>query len=740
MRLAEIIDVNHDAGIAHTRWMDQNTDDGPDIPIPHPYPGRNGEGIYIGMRPGNVVVLNMLSYERYVPVSVLPIPGMYGDLTSTDESNFDDANIPFMESGDIVLQGSNAGQIRLDNNGDISLSNTFEEGIVYSGDLDDASRCMISTDSPVKYIISSSGLHASGIVRRDVRIDEEEESFADFLTDVTSEQMLEEIGWDVTKQVVYVTRSPTSDGTSKVDNKRFRNPAYVEDRQIIFEFGRDWDVGNFQDELNRLQSDLIAINEPDERRERRSNTLSLSLTHPNELIEKVSGTLIDVFGNPLGINKNILDTPEGSNPPILLENIFEISRHTVAYHMEINTRKGIAYRDGNAYNEEHTPTAKPITLQYAPKTNISANNARDRSRWSFRVDKEGLTTLNIPATSETGNIPLLTRQETSSVLDIDDAGNVKGERTTNEETSYLYKNAKNQDIYHDQFGPGGISIKGPSYNQIDNRLEGEKTSWVDSSQAELPKYVEAGTAFHNITQTALDLLQKNINKNASDIFDETDPNPDLPAVSLEIDSRISKSTSPATRDQTTGVSIDQPNAGGRSVQMNLDGSLETSIGANTIDRVSWVLDTAGAIITRIGRDRLGRSAIIQADGSVAVEIGGYDFIGERSNDEVDTRFVGRGESRSRTLPGDPKRYKSGKMVIRLRKANSDSSGPHKDGADDTLLIIDETGISLQTPGKFNLISSEDMVFLSGSRIVMEAPIVQVHEDSPKFFKRDGRNT
>jgi len=731
MRLAVITDVNHSAGIAYTKWLDQDSDEGPSIPIPHPFAGKNGEGIYVGLKTGNIVVLSMLSAERYVPVLVLPIPGAYGDLTSVNESHFDDVGVPYLESGDIVIQGSNAGQLRFDDNGDISLFNSFDEGIKYSGYNDNSVRCSIETTSPSNYKVLSSGIKSSGIIRRDVRLDDEEGNYVNFLTDVSSEQMLEEIGWDITKQVTYVSRDSITEGLSDVNNKKFRNPAYVENREVVFEFGREWSVGNFQNELDSLQSDLISVNDPDARRERRSNVLSLSLSHPNELIEKIEGTLVDVFGNLLTINKNILPEVDG-NGERFLENIFEVSRHTVALHTEINTRKGLAYREGI------TDKRKPVLLKGAPDPLISANNARDRSRWAFRVDKEGLTTVNIPATSETGNIPLLTRQETSSILDVDSSGIVKGKRD-DKETAYLYRNSNNQDIFNDQFGPGGIKIPGPSFSQVKNRLKDKKTSWLDveNTQATLPEFVEAGTAFHEITQTALTLLQENINKDAYDIFNDSDTYPDLPAVSPEVDSRIpTPGDNTATRDEITGNIINQPNAGGRSVQVNLDGSLEASLGANTVDRVSLILDTAGAIVTRLGRDRLGRSAIIQSDGSIAVEVGGFDYVGEGADDTVDTRFVGRGEGRDKTLPSDQKRFKSGKVVIRLRRANPNQSGPDPD---DTLLILDDTGVTIKTVGRLNLVSEEDMTLQSGSRILLESPIVQIYENNPKFIPRDGRN-
>jgi hypothetical protein len=73
--------------------------------------------------------------------------------------------------------------------------------------------------------------------------------------------------------------------------------------------------------------------------------LSLSLTSPNELIEKSSGTLVDFFGNILDINKKIISAPfETENNEEFLNYVFENMRHSVAYHMAINTRKGWGYR------------------------------------------------------------------------------------------------------------------------------------------------------------------------------------------------------------------------------------------------------------------------------------------------------------------------------------------------------------------------------------------------------------
>ena len=729
-RLAIVDSVDHSNGIAYIKWLDQTSDEGPRIPIPHPYAGPGGEGIFIGLRAGSVIAVDMVAYERYVPIGIVPLTGNYNDVSSADEASYDNIGYPRLEDGEIVIQGTTGSQLRFNNDGTIILQNEFNEGFVSNGE-DASFRCAIHTQSPVNYTISQAGIHASGVIRRDVRIENGEEDFVNFLTNPFSEIILEEIGWDSSKQVTYISGDQIGSGSDKKDEKSFRNPAFVEDRQILFEFGREWLVGAYEEELNRLEKDDIPAYESGHRRERRSNVLSLSLTYPNELMEKVSGTLVDVFGNVLDINKNIIPPPEGKEKKELLDNIFEKLRHGVAYHMEINARKGLAYREGK------TNTQKPILLPNPPNPMSTANNARDRSRWAFRIDKEGLTTINVPATSETGNVPLLARHETSSVLEIDEEGKLKDRARDKGESKEIYRNEENQDIFLDQFGPGGITISG---NDVKNRLKGKKSSWKDyrNTQKKLGEFVEAGTAFHDITHTAINILLENINKKASDIFDDSEAYPDLPAISVEIDPQIPKiNASTATRNPTTGLMEDQPNAGGRSVQANLDGSLEMSIGANTIDRVAFTLDTAGALVARLGRDRHGRSAIIQTDGSVVLEVGGWDFIGEDSNDQVDRRFVGGGIARGVTLPNDQYRFRDGKVVIRIRRANATNSGPDADG-EDHLLILDETGISIESSGRLNIKSEMDLTIKSGGQLILDGEAVRIFEHNSRFVTKSGR--
>jgi len=748
IRYAVVTDVNYDQGIMKTVWLDNNADDGQEIPIPHPAPGR-GEGIYFGVRRGSVVALAISAYERYVPVAIMPTRGFYANVPDLPDSSFEDVGFPSISEGDVVLQGMTGGKAALYSEGEMLFENAFGEGMLIGGDPDRADRCAIIHAPPAEYRISQGGLRAAGIVRRDLRPDEDDldVAAADPLHDLRFENVLEEVGRDPSKEISLSTRnSGSSGGDENADPAdQFRNPPFIEKREILHEFGTEWFVGgqDFEEELLLGKRNQIPTRISEDRRERRTNVLSLSHAYPNELMETVEGTLVDLFGNLLDGNRHVLPRPPDKKEKEWLAAALENARHTIVFHREINSRKGWGYRNGGLEAFRHEPNSK------VPAD--SSNNTRDRSRWFIDVDKEGLTKVNIPASSETGTVPVLARYENSSTVEVDDKGNALKKGRKDDDTLALFRPApekgkERRDIFLDQFGPGGIEVvsddeKGGKGDPVPpNRLGGEKTSWIERGdkilQGTLPGTVQAGTAFHDITRTAGKLLSSSINRSSTDAVSASPPAavPDDPAVHSKVNRTVPGKRTGSVALDAAGRPSGAPNAGGRSLHANLDGSLELSIGANTVDRVSWIMDTAGGLVARIGRDRLGRSAILHMDGTLAMEVGGFDFIGQSSGDKVDTRFVGGGKSRTQSLPKDQGVFKAGKVVIRVRRGTA--SGPDPAGADQ-LIIVDENGISLEATGRLNLTSSGDMTLKSKSRVIIDAPQIQLYEDLARFVIKNG---
>jgi hypothetical protein len=359
------------------------------------------------------------------------------------------------------------------------------------------------------------------------------------------------------------------------------------------------------------------------------------------------------------------------------------------------------------------------------------------------VDKEGLTKINIPASSETGNVPCLARYETSSVVGVDSNGKAgPAGRNGVDDPKRLFRSdlgagPQRQDVFLDQFGPGGIAVRRVESRSSqnadlspDNRLADYPTSYIEGEQdegqwAELPPKIQSGTAFHSIVRTAAKLLTSSLNQVSYDTVnkDAEPPEEDGPALNSQVIQSFLASAGTPVRLDKAGRPKNYPNAGGRSLHANLDGSVELSVGANTVDRLSWVMDTAGGIVARIGRDRYGRSAIVHMDGSLAMEVGGYDFVGPEADIAADRRFSNRTE----TLAKDKNVFRAGKVVIRVRRADASGAGPDTDGDNlDQVIIVDENGVSVQATGQLSLRSTMDMVLQSGGQIILDGKAIKFY--------------
>ncbi len=489
--------VDYSTGIVKTKWL--NNEEGPDLMIPHPYIGSQGEGIFIGLQPGAQLSVGVAEHNEHVSLGVVQSYNLSSDNVFQQGATIDFMGSPKIEGGEVIIQGLGGSGLIFDKDGGFGLWNPEGEGFYLSGN--NTNGFLLKKAAPVEYIISPSGVFVSGRVRRE--IDNSESGTG--LSDKSYEIELEEIGWDANKSIYLFSGG----------RDQMRNPPLVEERNIIFEYDNDFFVSHLSKEIDLRQEKSAILIDGGARRQRRNNILSLSLTSPNELIEKSSGTLVDFFGNILDINKKIISTPfETENNEEFLNYVFENMRHSVAYHMAINTRKGWGYRSvsGNKKDSLLKITNLPSGI---PSLGDFSNNTRDRSKWEVNIDKEGLTVVNIPATSETGNVPRLVRYCTSSDLSVDEGGNVDVDNPDRDldDSLKVFPNNKRQDIFLEQVGPGGIEVIG---EQLPNRAKGKPTSWVDEEDdiRSSPSFIQVGTAFHDIRKTAKKVLEKDLNVSA----------------------------------------------------------------------------------------------------------------------------------------------------------------------------------------------------------------------------------
>lgn len=572
--------------------------------------------------------------------------------------------LPDLDVGTYTLQADNKF---------IKLSNT--EGITL-GDLGnrlelDPDRDVFSTNFRNNYAFTEASRTIDGIILRDTLPN----------NNFVSSLRATALSYNDTLKIIPLDPIAT-DNISNVGTA-IRNPPRVEKREIVYEFGSGYNVlsddqefGSYQDSKNIYISHIL------NRRESRADTLSLSLVAPNYLMETIKGTVVDIYGNVLDINRSILPIgkdklsiqsvklPPQNGDPLgnVFDNIKTLERREIAFHFEIN--------------------AKKKTLGPPPVEGKDAftNYARQRSRFHLDIDKEGMLKLNVPASSETGNIPLLTRYENFSTVNPNPKTN---------DPNDLVMNADNQDILIESF-----SVKGGAVKITDalNSHAAPVNRQLTPKDAP-PIYVKHGTAYHDISQTCNTFQHNDLLK--------TEATP----TTIFGRGLIANKTTMVSPEVT--LSGKNANGGGRSGSLNFDGSLDINIGANTVDRQSLWLDCQGGMIGNFGRDtRNNISAALQFDGEVLIQSGG-----ETSND--DTRFQNN--------PNINNGNKAGAFDIRVITQSGDVN----------IIRIDDSGITIRSHGRMTFYSALDMEFRSEGTIRMTAPQGIIQDRKVMNFRGKG---
>lgn len=561
--------------------------------------------------------------------------------------------VPELNDGELLIRANDLTKISLDLNNHIIIGSDGNRIQV------DTDRNYMSTNFHNYFKFSQAGLRVDGIVKRDlVRNTIYDQNFK-----------LENNNYD--SEMYTVALDPTA-SVNNVINGSSKNPPLVEQRELTYEFQYLSDVSDdltestgYSDTGTKTQNYKFP-----NRRKSRADTLSLSLVAPNYLMETVKGTVVDIFGNildlnryplPVGKDTNTLRPDKSTDKVKSFLSIKEIQRKSLAYHFEINARKDLTGQNGQ------------VSL---PDINSNSNYARDRSRFFVDVDKEGQFKINVPASSETGNIPLLARYENYSTYGSEDNGN----------PNKLIQLENNQDIFLDSFvsspyqpsnnGRGSIAIK---YS------DGAEATPIDRITQ---THIRHGMVYHDILQTCF------VHQNNA-FLDYQAGTTTTPTLDL--------STIPPLKNivsETILVSGNTANAGGRSGSINLDGSLELNIGANTIDRQSLWVDLAGGMVTNIGRDIRGRSAIANMTGDFFFQIGGIGVQG-------DSRF-------KEDINGEVKG-----AVMDLRVLTS--------GLTSHIIRIDNTGITIMTPQDLRIHSKGNMAITSDSDIRIECETLTIQE-------------
>lgn len=609
------------------------------LPIPHGLFYNNG--LFIGALPsiGSTVIVGQGVGGGYYFVSFYTEKAALLPKLNKDEiriSAGDNSKITLSKSNDINI-GNNTNSIHIN-----TTSNLITASFDSANNFTQGSRSVI------------------GAVKRDINRNSYISQDVKLTSDIY-DSLFEVIGLD-----------PSASTNSLISGPK-KNPALIENRELVYEFKNDSSIMDDFNESLLYEGKTFPNTEftfPN-RRKSRADTLSLTLEYPNHLMETVKGTVVDIFGNILDINRVPLSvgtdtaTLKGDNKNTDKKSAFleikELERKSIAFHFEINARKDLI-----------SSTTKQITL---PDIESNQDYARNRSRFFFDIDKEGQFKLNVPASSERGNVSLLTRYENYSTIGTEDNGN----------PNKLIFREDNLDILHDSFAAPKtlMSNDGVSYatdkgsiQLINNKADGAPLDRITKS------HIKHGTAYHDILNTCYAHQSLNVleypNEWGTSIF---------PIKTTDI-SLLSNVVS-----KEINIAGDNANAGGRSGSLNFDGSIELNIGANTIDRQSMWIDTAGGIVANFGRDLNNNSANLSMDGNVNLQIGAFGVT-------TDSRFSTQNNGQV-----------GSSLDIRILNK----------GGRATLIRIDENGtVSIMSPSNIAIHSSKDLKLSADGNIDIDA--------------------
>jgi hypothetical protein len=471
-----------------------------------------------------------------------------------------------------------------------------------------------------------------------------------------------------------IPMDPSASASSATSNTVFRNLPLVENRTVYYELAHSYDPTSDDNEAKLVKDPTTG--DPDRissRREMRSDVLSLSPEFPNHLIEIIRGTCVDAFGNIIDLNRYSL--PIGKVDSLILsksddiENAYrkirEQMRKSIAYHFEINARK------------EQDLTVLP--------GDTKTDYQRSRSRFFIDIDKEGQFKINVPLSSETGNVPILTRHENFSTL------YAREESNKASPNDYVRSDISAEELNLSSFGfQGGVTLTG----------EDEDLLWYESPNDRITdEPMLYRTAHHDILNTC----------EFHTVNSPRLPEPGQVDPATDEDNRLNneehfKPYETLVSDEII-VSGEGANAGGRSGSINLDGFLSVNIGANTIDRQSLWLDYAGGVLANVGRDKQGISYAANMDGDFLLQVGGPGI-----GNEADSRFADQNDA-----------VRDGVVDVRVIANNGQQ----------VIFRMSTKGIDIYSPAGLNITAQQDINIKTNGRINMAAEIITAYADTTK---------
>jgi hypothetical protein len=703
-----------------------------DVPMPNVYTNGN-IGIFYGLTPNTRVLVattDASGPEFIVIVGFLPKYSLIEENYDNKSPSNDDVPTgtlpyPVPSEGQVIFRGGAGESLTLGDKDYISLKLMTGDG--YSIHKKDIRTHSYSTSHSSTFY-SNAGRSYSGTVQR-IKRDQRSKnpvpdpSISPLFADTSFHNYADDIG------LFY--RSPESLLTIKKRSiNKTRNVGLAESRTVVNEFVTDSNFTGFLDEVGRANGE-VSLGKYLSGSTSREPTSILRLSE-HELLEIVSGNLVDLDGHVLDINYQ----------PVYINRDNKIPTGDI----------------GASYDAARRLSRRGVGFHFQLATVNETSRVADTSKnFVFDVDKEGVLKLHVPSSTNTGNIPF----PSSTILD------ENGKR----KTSYLNKSLDEPIpvLLRGDDGKVVLPYRYPNSKYRKTGVRYENSGSVDSAGyfpsgsggEEQSDYVRVNpTVHHNmyaaaerliantidsiqIPQTFVDEQGQPLPLSTNKAFERYSPsgggydsttggfknidvphymsavivNPRPPAIYPGGGSDVSVAGNFYTNEQhppytNEFVSVPNPEGkgysaaydesgqikrqptGGKSASLIFDGEIDLSIGKDNFDGKSLLLDTAGSVVSWLGKDKNGRSLVFQSDGAVLLNIGG-----------------------SYTGTGDNQTMNVGRLDIRVNVTDKRflSSEENASAESDYIISISENGIVIAGMKK-----ERPMILRNDGKILIES--------------------
>lgn len=644
------------------------------VPMPNII-GAGNTGIIANLKPGTRVIaayLHDTSKETVVIIAVLP-----SDLQKQNDYNYASAYLLDKNSGtvgypktlgdgDIYISAHTGPKIWMKSNGALQLSSVSGDGIyLIPGPMDSYNLFSLANNHSTE---GSGGRLSWGRVKRgDQNLGWS--TISKFNTDTLRDGKLRDVGFWF------------GDRTSIISNKvAKRNPSLAEYKLIINEFSTEFGVFGLDKESLKNADKALAVKRDPNLSRVMESTNSLNLAE-NELIEIIGGNLVDINGLILDLNYNplfyepVYPTVDAN---LKIEEALRKSRRGIGYHFKLSTNYR-SYDSSNYSKEFNFDIDKEGVLKVnIPKSSTTGNipyitEVRNASESNQRVLK--ISAAN-PAKKE--KIPVNLRDRNGNIVDQQPPG------TIYRETGIRFANSSNDEYFAsaENSGKKTVRVNTTKHHNIYAAAERLIANYV--REIHIPVAfarekslnvggIDLGTvpdipsgadeySRHSSFEVKYAPSQGGVDdpNNKTDVknifYSTVAVSPEAPAISTGGDTFVAGVAYNAD-DQSqplisnyfkategdSGIEISPDKTvknvvthGGVSANINLEGSLELSVGGDNVDNKSVILDTAGSLIMWLGKDKNNRSMIFQSDGEVLVNVGGS--YNSSSNPNVDPTF------------------------------------------------------------------------------------------------------